>query len=102
MNNVFDGEQLRQLRKDKNLSTQQVADIIGISQSYLSRFENNKAIPDIDMLASILKVYDVSIVQFFGNQEEVPDHIQELITTSKELTAQQVKVINEMIKTLRK
>lgn len=60
------GSQLKALRKAKNLTTQELADKVSISQSYISRFENNRAIPDIDMLERILMALGSDLSSFFS------------------------------------
>ncbi len=81
------GDQLRTLRKAKNLTTQQLADRINISQSYISRFENNRAIPDIDMLDRILKALDTTLSTFFSEDfKDMPDDLVQLIDTIKTLS----------------
>ena len=39
------GEKLRQLRKEQNITLQQVADVIGVSESYLSQVERGEKAP---------------------------------------------------------
>lgn len=52
------GEKLKQIRTEKNLTQPQMAEAIGIEQSYLSKLENDKSIPSADMFQSILKALD--------------------------------------------
>jgi len=47
MKTIKIGEKLRALRKSKGLTTNELAEKVNVSQSYISRFENNRAIPAI-------------------------------------------------------
>jgi len=53
------GDKLRQLRKEKEWTQPQLADAIGIEQSYLSKLENGKSIPSADIFQLILQEFDI-------------------------------------------
>ena len=49
MNNLF-GESLRRLRMEKNLSQQQLADLMHVDRSTVTRWESGIRLPDADMI----------------------------------------------------
>ena len=51
------GDKLKVLRKHKEWTQPQLAEAIGIEQSYLSKLENGKSIPSADVFDLILKVF---------------------------------------------
>lgn len=102
MKTLLIGEKLKNLRKSKNLTTSQVAEKIGISQSYISRFENNRAVPDVDMLNAILEVYNVSLSEFFDEGKDLLPELQDLLDNAKNLPLEQIDAINKLIKTITK
>lgn len=55
------GEKLKQLRQSRNWSQPELAEAIGIEQSYLSKLENDKSIPSADMLNRILQAFDIEL-----------------------------------------
>ena len=55
------GENLKRVRKESGLSQEQVATIIKVDQSNVSRWERNLSRPDYEHLVSLAKIYDVSI-----------------------------------------
>ena len=55
------GEKLRDLRNEKKLTQPELADAIGIEQSYLSKLENEKSLPSDNTLSRILEVFEVEI-----------------------------------------
>jgi transcriptional regulator with XRE-family HTH domain len=58
------GEKLRQLRHDRNLTQPELAEAIGIEQSYLSKLENGKYVPSSDVFRRILEVFKLSVGDF--------------------------------------
>lgn len=101
MKNFFNGEKLKKLRKSKGLTTQQVADLVNVSQSYISRFENNRAVPDVDMLQQILKSLDSNIADFYSDGEQLPPDLLQLLETAKVLTGEERKALIQLIKTMK-
>ena len=64
------GAQIRELRKVKRLTLQQVADAVGISIGYLSQIERNQSKLPIGVLRRISDVLGVHINWFFHPQAE--------------------------------
>ena len=58
------GEKIKQLRTEKNLTQPQLAEAIGIEQSYLSKLENDKSIPSADIFQATLKALSVDVGSF--------------------------------------
>lgn len=57
------GEFLKQQRESREWKQPEAAQEIAIEQSYLSKLENNKAIPSPDIFDRLMKVYQFSIQQ---------------------------------------
>lgn len=92
------GSQLKSLRKVKNLTTKELAEKVNISQSYISRFENDRAIPDIDMLERILKALGTDLSSFFSTDlNDVPEDLIHLIDTVKTLSPKARIKLNEFL-----
>lgn len=100
MKTIKIGNKLKNLRLSKNLTTQQVADKVNVSQSYISRFENDKAIPDVDMLNRILIALDSDLATFFCENMKLPADILELLDTVKTLSPEARKMLNEFLNTV--
>ncbi|WKB35488.1 helix-turn-helix transcriptional regulator [Terrilactibacillus sp. S3-3] len=102
MNELQIGERLRSRRKQLNMTTQELADKINISQSYISRFENNRAIPDIDMLARILNALDTDLSTFFAKESYTfPDDLAQLIETAKTMSTDARIKLNAFLKAMK-
>ena len=66
------GDRIKQLRTQKNLTQPQLAQAIGIEQSYLSKLENDKSVPGADIFQSILRAFNMDVATFL---EGVDDNI---------------------------
>jgi transcriptional regulator with XRE-family HTH domain len=66
------GERIKQLRTERNLTQPQLAESIGIEQSYLSKLENDKSVPSADIFQAVLKAFAVDVATFL---EGVDDRI---------------------------
>lgn len=52
---------LRYLRRQANLSQSDAADQLGTDYNTISRYENGKAVPRLDMLSKLANLYQVSL-----------------------------------------
>lgn len=63
------GARLRALRKERHLTQTELARQIGIQQSDLSRMEKGEYRVSLDNLFKILAVFDVTLNDFFAEQQ---------------------------------
>ena len=54
----FDGQKLKQLRKERRMTQKEVGDIVGKTVSDISNYENGFATPPADVLLSLQKMFD--------------------------------------------
>lgn len=55
------GKQLKDIRKERNLTQDQMAEMLCVSRQAVSNWENNKNLPDIEQLIAISENFDVSL-----------------------------------------
>lgn len=60
---------LRQLRMEKHLRQEQVADLIGVTKAAVSAYENDIRQPSYDVLIRLANLYRVSIDYLLGRQD---------------------------------
>ena len=65
MNELEFGERLKQLRKAKHLTQQELADRLGVSNKSVSRWESG-SYPDIAMLGKLAKELGVTVDDLLG------------------------------------
>lgn len=54
------GEKLLELRKEKHLSQEEVANILNVSRQTISKWETDQSTPDFDKIIPICKLYEVT------------------------------------------
>ena len=59
---------LIECRKEKNISQQQLADILGSKPTTVASWEQGKSLPSIDMLYRLSKYYGKTIAQMYGEE----------------------------------
>lgn len=62
-------ENLKYLRKKANMTQQQIADILGITQQAYANYESNKREPDRQMLIKLAQIFEVSTDFLLGIED---------------------------------
>lgn len=84
---------LKEVRKLRGFTQQQVADATGIERATIVRYENEQRIPPIDKIIALASFYDVSIdylvgrtdhPQYYRHDFEMGDNEKYLLTKEKE------------------
>lgn len=60
---------LKELRNSERVSQQQLADVIGVSQQSINKYENHSVEPDIDTMIKIADFFSVSVDYLIGRTE---------------------------------
>lgn len=70
---IYIGDSLKEIRKKKQLTLKQLADITDLSAAYLSKLENNLTSPTLANLQKICEALQITMAAFLLNkQEELP------------------------------
>ena len=78
MENRYFGHNLVKLRKERHLSQNDLAIELNVTISAISKRENNKNMPDIDMLKTLSKFFEIPLDELLHNPyEDFPKEIQE-------------------------
>lgn len=92
------GQLIKSNREQQNLSMNELARRAGVAQSGLSEIEAGKRQPTFDILERIVSAFNMTLVEFFSNDEpELPSYIRELINSLQHLTPIQVDLLNQFI-----
>ena len=67
MNNNFSSF-IAELRKEQGLTQKELADRIGVSDKAVSRWENGKNYPDIEIMQSLARIFDVTVSELLQGQ----------------------------------
>ena len=60
---------LKKLRKERNLSQQELAEILGISQQSINKYENHDVQPDFHTLKKMAMFFNTSVDYLIGNDD---------------------------------
>jgi transcriptional regulator with XRE-family HTH domain len=58
---------LKSIRKEKNLTLQDIADRAGVTKGLISQIENSRTIPSLLVLIQIVKALEVGLDEFFND-----------------------------------
>ncbi len=77
------GERVRDLRKAKNLSQRELAEIIGVNFTYLSKIENGKldfaSFPSEDTIRKLAKALDADEDELLLMAKKIPPDIRDRV-----------------------
>ena len=91
------GAFLKELRKEKNLTQQQLAEQLNVSGRTVSRWETGTNMPDISILVDLAKFYDVSIPEIIDGGRRSEKMNEEVKETALKLS-DYAETINQKIK----
>ena len=57
------GQFLRECRKEKGIAQEQLAEMLGVTNRSVSRWENGSNLPDLDILIEMADYYDVELTK---------------------------------------
>ena len=84
MDQIKAGAFLKDLRKDKGITQEQLAEELGVSGRTISRWETGKNMPDISLLVEIAEFFDVSIPEIIKGErksENMKEEVKEVAET---------------------
>lgn len=68
---------MKQHREYNNLDCKLLAEVLGITENEYRDFESNKAIPTIDIITKLAKIYSVTVDEFYGYTPRISVHSSE-------------------------
>ena len=99
------GAFLAELRKEKNLTQDELGEQIGVTNKTVSRWENGNYLPPVEMLQILSEFYDVSINEIL-NGERINDcnykniseeNVKSALNRSNAIIRKQKKIMNWII-----
>lgn len=73
---------IKNIRKEKGLTQEQLAEKLSVSQKSVSRWENGKTMPDYSLLPCICEILEINVAELFGAERIIGDTI-----SKKQVTA---------------
>lgn len=72
------GERIRNLRKENNLSQEELAEKLNISRQSISKWELNVSTPDMENLIYLSRIFEISLDDLIGNETGQGEKILDL------------------------
>ena len=90
------GQRIAQKRKELALSQEALGAQLGVSRQAIYKWESDAALPEIDKLVALSKIFDVPVGWLLG-VEEAPPEAPAPETDSRELNAAQMAMVEEIV-----
>lgn len=65
MSNLKIGEKIKAKRRERNLTQEELANILGVTKAAVSKWENAESFPDITMLPQIAQLFHITMDELF-------------------------------------
>ena len=107
MNQEKIGNFILELRKEKNMTQQELADKIGVTDKAISKWENGRGMPDLSLMKPLCRELDISINELISGeridkkdyQEKLEENIMKTIDYSVQEQKKQTKVFKIILGT---
>ena len=100
------GERVRELRKARNLGQRKLAEMIGVSHTYVSKIENEKLdfsdYPSEKRIRLIAEALDADVDELLTLARKIPDDIKQRVIDHPEVFRKLAQLDDETLKKLLK
>lgn len=99
------GENLKKFRLQRELTQEQLADILGVSAQAVSRWENGTTYPDITLLPTVASYFEITLDELMGmdnwrSEEQLKGLISQLDENgSKGFIYENILLLRDAVKT---
>ena len=90
-------DQIKQLRKENQLSQTQFAEKLHITRQAVSNWENNRNLPDLEMLIEISQVFHISLDQLILGDSDMNKMTEKLIKDTDENRKAKYNMITALV-----
>ncbi len=91
------GEQIKDLRKKQNLTQEQFADKLNVTRQAVSNWENNRNLPDLEMLILMSDVFHISLDQLILGGNDMNNMTEKLIKDGSETRRARMNMVSAVI-----
>lgn len=85
------GEKIFELRKQKNMSQEALAEKVGVARQTISKWELGETAPDIKQAKELSNIFQVSLDELTGN--DVKEVIIEKVSNTEKLAGMVIKIL---------
>ena len=102
MNQEKIGKFISKLRKEKNMTQEQLAEKLGVSNKSISRWENGTTMPDLSLMKPLCKELGITINELISGEKidkkEYQDKLEENIFNTIDYSNNKIKKTNKIFK----
>ncbi len=98
MNMIKTGKFLQELRKEKELTQEQLAEQLGVARRTVSRWETGNNMPDLDILVELSDLYSVDLREILSGERKSETMDQELKETVLQVADYSSEEKNKMLR----
>lgn len=77
------GDKMRELRQEAKLTQPELAEKLGVEQSWLSKIETDKCLPSSDFLNQVLEIFEISLQELLEDLDD--DHVHNQLSSLPEI-----------------
>lgn len=88
------GKQIKQMRLERKLTQEQLANHLGVSRQAVSNWENNKNLPDLELIIAISKLFSVSLDDLILGGNTMNNLTEKLIKDGSETRRAKMNLIS--------
>lgn len=101
MNQEKIGEFIKSQRKNKNLTQQELAELLGVSDRTIGNWENGRNMPDLSLFKPLCKILDITINDLISgekvNKNDYKEKLEENIITTIDYTNKKIENKDSLI-----
>ena len=98
MDQIKVGKFIAELRKEKNLTQEELAELLGVSSKSVSRWENGKNLPDAALYQPLCQALGVNLTELLSGErigaEELTEKAEEKVLSVLEFAKQKIRSVN--------
>ncbi len=95
------GDKLRELRKEKKVSQEEIGKLCGVAKNTVSNWENNINKPDIDLVLKLAQYFNVTTDYLLGFTQDDLDKIKQLEIALKNAGVDNIEQAMQIIEILK-
>jgi Predicted transcriptional regulators len=89
------GEKLIELRKQKNLSQEKVAEELKVTRQTISNWELDQTVPDLEQSKELSRLYQISLDELVDN--DIREVLTERVSNTEQLAGLIIKILKGLV-----
>ncbi len=83
------GERLFKLRKAKNLSQEEVADLLKVTRQTVSKWETNQSVPEFDKIVPLCELFEIGVEELLTGKRPEEKEVAEIVEEEKNVPSRE-------------